>query len=527
MKRYYIFFLLFFSVALIAVIFYFAVFRATKEAITLVRRNIQEEVMGEGVVSAAGEVNIGFAGGGTVAEVLVKEGNTVKKDDVLMRLDVGEREAERAQYAAKIEVEKLKLSQLLSGAGKKELALAEAKIAATATALEYARKELEDARLQAESGLALQYALAVDYGDTVLLNAENAATALSGIYDEQNKFKNIFVIEDSQKRSEAEWQIMLERTALENIKLASRAVKQGLSRDAIDSTLSNFKTNLEVIRAALQKTSEVLNDATMVFNAPDISGYRTTVAVQRSVVNATQTAILTLEQGIAAQKISGTGAVRAAETKVAETESALRTLEQELAVKKAFTVNAAVALAQAQIKEYEASIEATQRQITDSVLRAPFDSVVRRVPVRRGSAAPRGASVAVLAPLSDLQVDAIVSQGGGKKIAVGDAADIVWQGGKSAGSVVRVRDNDITVHFESEESVPATGTRVTVRMYALLKKNALLAPQRFIAEENGTPYVYVQEDGKGKKTAILAGMEWRGDREIVEGVSEGDVLVMP
>jgi len=527
MKRYYTIFFLFLSVALTASILYFAVFYTKKETITLVRQDIREEVIGEGVVADAGEVNIGFVSGGKVAEVYVKEGSTVKKDDALVRLDVAEKEAERAQYEAKIEVGKLKLSQLLSGAGKKEIALAEAKIAATATALEYARKELEDARLRAESELVRQYALAVDYGDTVLLNAENAANALSGIYDEQNKFKGIFVIADSQKRSEAEWQIMLERTALENIKLLSRAMKQELARDVIDNTLSNFKTNLEVIRAALQKTSEVLNDATMIFGAPDISGYRTTVAVQRSVVNATQTAILTLEQDIASHTISGAAAVHAAESKVAEAESMLRTLEHELAVKKAFTVNAAVALEQAQIKEYEADIEAIQRQIADSVLRAPFDSVVRRIHVRRGSVALRDALAAVLVPLSSLQVDAAVPEDGGKKIAVGDTADIVWQEGKGAGSVVDIRDSDITVHFESEESAPPTGTRVTVRVYALFKKGVLFAPERFIVEENGTPYVYVQEDGKGRKTAILAGMERHGDREIAEGVSEGDVLVMP
>ena len=187
-------------------------------------------------------------------------------------------------------------------AEKKEVALVESKISAAASALDYAHKELEDARLEAENELTRRYALAVDYGDAVLLNAENAAQALLGIYDEQNKFKSIFIIADSQKRSEAEWQIMLERTALENITLASRALKKGLARDAIDSTLSNLKTNLEVIRAALQKTSEVLSDAAMIFGAP-ISGYRITVAVQRSVVNTTQTAILTFEQNIALQRV--------------------------------------------------------------------------------------------------------------------------------------------------------------------------------------------------------------------------------
>ena len=98
MKRYYTIFFLFLSVALTASILYFAVFYTKKETITLVRQDIREEVIGEGVVADAGEVNIGFVSGGKVAEVYVKEGSTVKKDDALVRLDVAEKEAERAQY---------------------------------------------------------------------------------------------------------------------------------------------------------------------------------------------------------------------------------------------------------------------------------------------------------------------------------------------------------------------------------------------------------------------------------------------
>lgn len=527
MKRYYKIFLLLFFAAFIASVLYFAVLYTTKETITLVRQDLSEDVEGEGVVAAASEVNVGFVAGGRIAEVYVKEGNTVKRDDVLMRLDSAEKESERAQYEAKIEVEKLKLSQLLSGAGKKEIALIESKITATASLLENARKELEDAKLQAENGLFKQYELAVDYGDTILLNAENAAHALTGIYDEQNKFKDVFVIEDSQKKSEAEWQIMLQRSALENIMRAYRNLKQDISREDIDSALSNLKTNLEVIRATLQKTSEVLNDATMIFGAPDISGYRITVAIQRSVVNATQTEILKLEQNIASQAINGLVAVHAAENKVAENENALRTLEHELALKKAFTTNAAITLQQAQIREYESNLEVVKQRIADSALRAPFDSVVRRVNARRGSMALQNTTTAVLAPLSDLQIDVTVSAEESKKIKVGDAADIIWQKGKSSGNVASIRDGIIIVHFKNENVALSPKERVTVRIHTMFKNGVLLVPKRFIKEENGMPYVYVQENGEKKKTAVFIGIEWHDNREVAEGVAEGNILVQP
>lgn len=527
MFRYYKVYLFFFCAALAAGALYFGFFRAREKTITIARRDLSEEVVTEGMVAAASEVNVGFSVGGKIAEIYVKEGNTVKRDDVLARLDSAGMEAERKQYETKSEVEKLKLSQLLSGASKREVTLVESKITATASALENARKEYEDAKLQADSGLAKQYALAVDYGDTILLNAENAAHALTGIYDEQNKFRGIFIIEDSQKRSEAEWQIMLAHTAFENITLACRRFKQDLSREDIDSMLSNLKTNLEVMRAALQKTAEVLHGATMVFGAPDIGGYQTTVAVQRSVVNATQTEILKFEQNIALQEISGQAAVHAAQNKATETENLLHTLESEFALKKAVTADTAVVFQQAQIKEYEVRREALTRQIADASLRAPFDSVVQRIHMHRGGVVLPDAPVMVLTPLSDLQIDAIVSEEEGKKIKVGNAADVLWQGGKGEGSVANVHDNIITVHFENEETAPALGAQVAVHIHATFRRGVLLVPEQFIRNENGMPYVYIQENGKKKKTAIFVGIEWRGEREVIEGISEGDVLIAP
>ncbi|MEM8632692.1 MAG: efflux RND transporter periplasmic adaptor subunit [Pseudomonadota bacterium] len=55
-----------------------------------------------GVVEPRRETTLGFEAGGTLAEVLVDEGDTVTEDDVIARLDIRELEAERAaQLAAK------------------------------------------------------------------------------------------------------------------------------------------------------------------------------------------------------------------------------------------------------------------------------------------------------------------------------------------------------------------------------------------------------------------------------------------
>jgi len=153
--------------------------------------------------------------------------------------------------------------------------------------------------------------------------------------------------------------------------------------------------------------------------------------------------------------------------------------------------------------------------------------MVRKVFVRRGSIVLRDATIVVLAPLSEVQADITVAESDKKTIGDGDAVEIMWNSEKTAGSVVDVRENAITVHFENEESAPTLGARVPVRIHTTIKKGALFVPERFIEEADGVSYVYVKEAAGERKTAVIVGVKQKGEAEIVEGVSTGDVLVMP
>jgi multidrug resistance efflux pump len=78
------------------------------------------------------EIRAGSKAGGRVAAVLVEEGQRVKAGDALVRLDIAELEAQRAQAQARIAQQQARLQRLLNGARSEEKAQASA---ATATAL--------------------------------------------------------------------------------------------------------------------------------------------------------------------------------------------------------------------------------------------------------------------------------------------------------------------------------------------------------------------------------------------------------
>ena len=78
------------------------------------------------------EIRVGSKAGGRVLSVLVEEGQSVKTGDPLVRLDMADLEAQRAQAAARITQFQARLQRLLNGARPEEKGQAQA---ATATAL--------------------------------------------------------------------------------------------------------------------------------------------------------------------------------------------------------------------------------------------------------------------------------------------------------------------------------------------------------------------------------------------------------
>lgn len=496
-----------------------------EETLVVKKQDVIKQVSVTGTMVPAENIDLGFSVDGTVAALSVRVGDHVERDAVLAELARGRKEAEIKNYEAKISVEKAMLSQLLSGVSRQETDLLEAKVRAAGIALENAQRELEDKKQQAQNDLARHYALARDYGETIVLNAENAMTALAGIYDEKNAFRGIFIVPESRERSDAEWQMMLARTAFANIEAECAKMKIGGSYASIDASLSNNKTNLEVIRATLLKTAELLNNASVVFGAPDVGGFITTMMVQRSVINATQTAMLTLEQNIAAQGIANQAALNQANKKISEADAARALAEGELAIKKSASADAAIALHQAQIREYESSLEVIREDIESGILRSPVDGVVSRVTIARGIFAKKQNPSITITPSGDMQVNGRVSSDDASQIHIGDAAHIVAGGVTKEGRVVGIEGDAVRIHLVESGEMPGAPQEVSGSIDVVMKRDAVLIPATFLSDENGIQAVRVKGVEGVRIVFVIPGIEWNGYVEIVEGVSEGDVIV--
>ena len=112
------------------------------------RGEVVEVVSETGFVQAAQSVDMAFERGGRVVEILVEAGDEVEAGDVLVKLDGASASADLSSAYARLEAEQVRLEELLAGADANSLAVTESSVVSAETALENAKRNLEEVTAQ-------------------------------------------------------------------------------------------------------------------------------------------------------------------------------------------------------------------------------------------------------------------------------------------------------------------------------------------------------------------------------------------
>jgi HlyD family secretion protein len=134
---------------------------ADERTTQVVRGTIQASVSASGSIAPASEVDLNFNSPGTVAQVLVSEGQPVKANTVLARLDTGQLELAVRQAEQALLVQQIVYSQTIAPA-ESDLAAARANLASAAANLKQLQGnpdpiQLKIVRLQADSANESRY----------------------------------------------------------------------------------------------------------------------------------------------------------------------------------------------------------------------------------------------------------------------------------------------------------------------------------------------------------------------------------
>jgi HlyD family secretion protein len=194
---------------------------------------------------------------------------------------------------------------------------------------------------------------------------------------------------------------------------------------------------------------------------------------------------------------------------------------------------------QASVDNAAAAVETAQNNITNATVLAPTAGVVASIASAVGESA--ASPFMVLANTTSLVLHGTIGESDVAKVKLGLVAnvtvDAVTAAGRMTGRVtsldpvatiqsgVPVYGIDVTIDLPNTQVKPGmTGTATVI---IASKQGALTVPNLAIRTTNGRRYLQVVKDGEAVDTDAVFGISNDTTTEVISGVAEGDLVVLP
>lgn len=200
--------------------------------------------------------------------------------------------------------------------------------------------------------------------------------------------------------------------------------------------------------------------------------------------------------------------------------------------------------AQAALKQAQATLKAAKLQREQLRLKAAIDGTVTAVNAKEGSQVSMQSPLLVIADLSTLGVKAALNELDGAKVKAGQEVIIssAALGSKTIKGVVekvglealaanayqstgsRVVNVDVKLTEKADELKP--GFSVDLKIVLASKQGVLAVPYECLFQEGKKTFVYTVNEGKLVKTEVIPGTANDTKQEILQGLNEGDRVVL-
>ncbi len=198
-----------------------------------------------------------------------------------------------------------------------------------------------------------------------------------------------------------------------------------------------------------------------------------------------------------------------------------------------------IKVVEAQVRQAQAALKIAETQLDNTIIRAPISGKVTSISVSPGEMVSAAIPLLVILDTSELYVRAGIAESDIASVQIGQQAEILidaFPQKKFKGEIVTkgaaidptTKSVEIKIKIiEPEVEVPPG---VFARVNILVKNNpeALIIPVTALTRKGDQLYVFVFNQGKGvvEKRAVVTGVT-EGDRaEILEGVQEGEEIVV-
>jgi HlyD family secretion protein len=174
-----------------------------------------------------------------------------------------------------------------------------------------------------------------------------------------------------------------------------------------------------------------------------------------------------------------------------------------------------------------------KRQVDELNVRSPVNGQVGQLFIAQTATVPKDAKLLTVVDLSALEVQVNVPESFARDLAAGMPAVISgngrdWKGAVSAISPEVVNGEVVArVRFEGDKPKQLRqNQRLSVRILLDKRENVLTVARGSFADESGGRYAYVVRDGIAYKTPVTLGPSSIDKVEILQGLKEGDKVVI-
>jgi len=529
------------------------------------RGNLVQTVEATGKLQSSNDLSLRFETGGTLGEIKVKEGDVVKKGQLLASLRAAELNAAVAQAQAT-------LNQRIAGATDEERAYYKAavdsakadwertqadtlnSIGSYEAALETAKNNLKFAEGGENSQIVNQ-----EYEDAVALLQASLAKLDDGLTQADNilgvdnvlgndSFENYLSILDSSKLNLAKTSYAIAKNSRDLARAAIIPLTSLSVHSSVDSAIN-------LAEDALSKTNQLLSGVSdVLFATPPVGELtqasldtkKTTIATTRTTITTQYTSVVTEKQSLADAKNSYNTYLVAYNKAQSDLNNARATASSVVAIKEAM-YNQALAnyenknnpTREVDLAPLRASLSAAVANRDKAILRAPIDGVVSKVNKKVGELlGVTDVAVEMVSPHFEVEVD--IPETDVAKMQLEDVAQITLD---AFGDDVKFNGKVLTidpasteiqdvVYYKVKVSLDETdkpikpGMTANVTINTEKRDNVLFIPSRAV-RTNGSKYVRVLKDNVSQDVEIKIGLKADdGKVEVVEGLNEGDVVIL-
>ena len=191
-------------------------------------------------------------------------------------------------------------------------------------------------------------------------------------------------------------------------------------------------------------------------------------------------------------------------------------------------------------EEARTSIHSLQEKMNSARLTAPVRGTVYSLPARQGTFVHIGDAVAEIADLTRVRVRAFVDEPELGSLKTGQAVEVSWDALPNrmwSGEVVQLPKaivargsrnvGEVLCSVQNEKTELLPDTNVNVRIQTAEHGNSLTIPRSVVLTEGNKRFVWVVDSGHLRKQPVAVGISNGTDYEVVNGVTESDVIVLP